>query len=419
MRRSLAFAVMWALVGMMAMSPWLERGCFADAPAVGGGAGGGEKKAEALSSFLAEGAFTGLGEPLRTLITLRLDGTRVRLDREAWETPPGKAEQDRRQQMIETLVRKGMPREMAERHFANVNRASPPERAFSDLREAVGAGSTGTMMNTQGKTLYFGGMVLTGRLHLTETEVQIALAEVNSPGRSLDLRDAGDGSFRLLVTHPEGDVLMLSQAPGGEVVLMQITGGGRDLFTAHAPSFVKLYEQHRQRCVGQWLPALRRLGLGVTLSPDHPPVRQAVLDLLRPVSPEEQARYAAILANLEHPDYPTRKLAAEELEREAPRHLYDLRRRLDQPDLPPESRSAISAVIAKHARSMSVMEVIRVLRLPEDVPFLVDLMSDAAPADVAAIANRLRQITGESIADDAAAWRSWLQQRPPAEAPSP
>src|SRR5262249_31403624 len=93
-------------------------------------------------------------------------------------------------------------------------------------------------------TRHFTGRNLNGVLHKRRAALLLLrFEEVGNGDRTLEYADDGKGGFRLRLTHPDGDMILLSQTPKGGFRCVAMLG--KRIFAGQGDSFVDFYKQHR------------------------------------------------------------------------------------------------------------------------------------------------------------------------------
>src|SRR5262249_775483 len=138
-----------------------------------------------------------------------------------------------------------------------VIRTLPPHRAetiFRQIQLASKANSGGGSSSLRERNQQFSGVNLSGRLHLRADSFRLTLDEAEGPRRSLEYNDDGQDSFRLLLAHPDGDLILLQQGAKGAFTVVALVGGKP--FVAQGESFVAVFRKHRRELETQVLPVL-------------------------------------------------------------------------------------------------------------------------------------------------------------------
>ncbi len=344
----------------------------------------------------------------RRILPLTVDQGTLRLDRDSWSRPAeGKAGEDLKAEFEAALVKQGLPKEWAARQAEEMAGASDVERLFNLLQLASRSHGSSRSHGNNERSQSFSGGGLAGTLALSSESVRIELGEEQGAKRSVEVRDDGAGTLRLSASAGDGSfLLLLHQAKGGRFSVALVEGDAP--FSAAAESYPAFYRAHRAVVETRLLPLLAALGVGTPPSAESPDVRQAVLDLLRPVADAEREAVDAAIAGLDNEDHAEREAATKRLVEQGLRHRARIEAALRKPDLSPEAASRLKRVLAETLARRRAAALAETLDLAQDPATLVALLGEAPEADRPAVVAALEKATGKAFGTDAEAWKRWM-----------
>jgi hypothetical protein len=348
------------------------------------------------SPLLGGGPLQDVRKPLEQVFQFTFAGPHLKLDRQRWEQAAQgapKAEQ----------VRANLP-------AANrLGPESPIEVLFRQIQAAAGASGGG--MSISGperiRDLRFSGASLNGNLHIHGDIVRLILEEAQPPRRTLEFSDDGQGSFRLEVLHPDGEMVLLHQMRQGRFAAFALVSG--QLFAGQGESFPAFCRQHRAGLNAQILPALEQFGVAPILSPHTPRVRKAVLALLAR-SPETLAEGQRLLADLDSEKFAVREMSSQVLSDRFELYRDLIEAKLGDKEISLEVRNRLQKILAQQVESPKVHQTVTALNLLQDVRYLASLLDHAAPEDLPGLLRQLEKATGQKLGPDPATWREWVKK---------
>jgi hypothetical protein len=157
------------------------------------------------------------------------------------------------------------------------------------------------------------------------------------------------------------------------------------------------------------LPVLEQLGIRLLLSPQAPPVRQAVLaQVLR--TPENLVEAKQLLAELDSEKFAVRERASRLLSKGFEVYKDLIRERLQDPATSLETRNRLQKVVSAHADAERVGQVVAAFDLTRDARYLVSLLDHVDAAESPRLIRHLEQVTGQKLGPDPAAWKEWAKK---------
>ncbi len=340
------------------------------------------------SALLAEGQLQQVRTPLAKILQFTFDGPNLALDRKSWDAG----------------LKDALPRAAA---VNAVNQALPIEGLYRQIQSA--AGPTGNSMSVGGRdrTLSFVGRDLHGRLEIRGDAVRMSLEEAEAPRRILEFSDDAQGNFRIQLTHPDGDLLLLQQTRKG-VVNAVVTSGGR-VFAGQGENFLAFLRKHRQAADTLILPVLEQFGGQPVLALNTPQVRNAVLaQVLR--TPEALAEGRRLLADLDSAKFPVREEATKALNERFEVFKDLIQDRLQDMGTSLEALRRLQKIVTDQADSLRVSQTVAALELTKDAEYLVSLLDHVGANELPRYVSYLEKTTGEKLGKDPAAWKEWARK---------
>jgi hypothetical protein len=280
---------------------------------------------------------------------------------------------------------------------------SPADAIFEAIRQEVGGAAVSRQRMGSWAASTFGGGRICGSLRTSGDLVEAAFTETAGPGRTIEVLDDPDGPCRLTLSAPGGDLVLVNQGRQGRCVVVTVAG---DEATARAAASFAAYRQAHPAEADAVLAALAKVGASPPLTPDSPPVREAVLKALRGLTGKTAPTFQQFLKDLDDADYRVRERATVDLTRRFGEFEAQVRAAQEDAALSAEVKNRLDRVV-RQSRSALDPRLAPWMRLTQDVPYLIGLLDASAGEDRAAVAAQLGKLTGQSLGDDPAAWRKW------------
>jgi hypothetical protein len=236
---------------------------------------------------------------------------------------------------------------------------------------------------------------------------EIAFEETGEGGRSIEYTEDGKGGFRLQITHPDGDLILLLQTPKGAFRTVALVGG--ETFAGQAESFAAFYKQHRKVMEGDILPVLSRFGIQPVLSAAEPKVRKTVTALLQR-TPDSIDEGKKLLGELDSEQFAVREQATKTLADRFAIYQDLIREKQKDKDASLEVRTRVEKILTANADLDRVNQSIELLNLTKDPAYVVSLLDGATPAESTRLGSHLEKLTGQKLGSDAKAWKEWLEK---------
>jgi hypothetical protein len=368
------------------------------------------------SALTEKGAFDTLHKEIEALITLKLDGARVQVDRSRWEPQKKGVDEPKADEEMGGNI-KIVPDNANANVNANVrlriNRTLQPqtpfEQAFAALQTAAGGMATARMSSGSDRSASFRGELINGRMEIAGDRVVVVLTENADPFRSIELTDDPAGVFRLTLLGNTGDLIMINQSPGGGTSLACIVGETK--LVDSAKTFGELSRKHRGALDSAIHPVLQHVGIGLSLSADSPEVHAKIVAMLTPASDEDRAAARALLKDLDSPDFATREAAREQLLKVFDRYRGALVQLAGEAGLSNDAKASIQQINAARASGSPAERIVVDNKLLDDPKYLARMLAQQDVAARKIIITHLEKLSGQSFGDDPQAWEKWASEK--------
>ncbi len=235
----------------------------------------------------------------------------------------------------------------------------------------------------------------------------MSLDETQTPFRALEFTDDGQGAFRMLLTHPDGDMVLLHQTRAGRFNGVAVMGG--QVFAGQGDSFTSFVRQHRAQVDSRILPVLGQFGIQPLQPVSSPKVRQAVLaQVLR--RPETEALGRKLLIQLDGRKFDDREDATKRLSEQFENFKDLIQAQLSEKTTSLEVRSRLQRILAEHSDSVPVNQTVAALDLTRDANYLVSLLDHVSPKEAPRLMDYLERTTGQKLGTDPTAWKEWVRK---------
>ena len=244
------------------------------------------------SPLAADGELQKLREPLSQIFQLKLESGNLKFDRSAWETaaaeierksvaaakdaenlPPGMDPESPqglryRARLLQDKALQ-LERQQSNRFTPVISRLVPKRRRTVATRTASTGGATGYSSNGKQKTYRrtFEGKTLTGERRTDNDGDSFTVRELESPNRTLELSSNSDTGFRIELSDPAGNLILLRQRPDCFSAVSVVAG---KVQIAEGKSFVDACRRNRAQMEADLLPVLVRFGFCPVVSPGEP-----------------------------------------------------------------------------------------------------------------------------------------------------
>ncbi len=370
-------------------------------------------RADATASALTEkGAFDTLHKEIGALITLKLDGARIQIDRSRWEPQKKSVDEPKAEEEMGgniKIVPGNANANVRLRINGNLQPQTPFEQAFAALQTAAGGMATTRMNSGMGRSASFRGELINGRMEIAGDRVVVALTENADPFRSIELTDDPTGVFRLTILGNSGDLIMIHQTPDGGASIAGIVGETKLIDSAK--TFGELSRKHRVVLDSTIHPVLQRVGIGLALSADSQEVHAKVVAMLTPASDEDRAAARALLKDLDSQDFATREAAREQLLKVFDRYRGALVQLADEAGLSNDAKASIQQINAARTSGSPAERIVVDNKLLDDPKYLARMLPQQEPAARKVIIARLEKLSGQSLGDDPQAWEKWASEK--------
>jgi len=369
-----------------------------------------EARADQSSSLVDVGPLQQVRKSLEQVFQFTLDGNALKLDRNRWEAaakeapkPPPKPEgfdQDER------FGRRAFGR----RH---VELSSPLDAIFIGIQEQSRANSKGFSMGSggtsRGSDRSFTGDDLYGKLSSRGDSIRLTLEEQQPPKRTLELIVEDQTSFRIQLTHPDGDLILLHQARNGRFSAVTTIGGR--LFAGQGESYQAFLRQHQAEVEATLLPTLRLFGIDPMPAVMSTEVRKAAIDLLKR-TPETLAEGRKLLADLDSNSFDVRDKATKKLIERIGVFNDLVEEELKGKSISVEVRARLQSILAERRRGGGDGRTLAAFELMKDPQYAIALFEHVGSDEKPLLGKHLEKLTGQKLGADAAAWKDWAKKKP-------
>ena len=379
-----------------------------------GGLSAATAPATAPAGMMEEGKIQSITSVLNDLVQLTVEGKSLRLDRGHWDdASKGKSREDLLEQRKKDLIARGLPEGVAGKYAGMPTQSGTGtgvEMLVKRLETAAGGLGSSRSSNGQVERMMFTGRGLSVVLFLGAT-FRITLQEEDSPSRTLDFADDGEGNLRVTIVSPEsGTVLLLNQDAKGKIKIVHVDAN--DTVRLEGESFLALYGTNRQYADGRLFPLLKHMGLGLPMTPYSAAVKVGVLDLLRrPITEADAIKAKSLIKDLDDKSSAKREEATKALTGDILRYQKAVSEASKDENGSLEAKERLRKIVEDSVQTRRVGDMISALGLTEDVMYLSDLLAEAKDADREIIVSALKRLTKQDFGTDPAAWRKWLSQR--------
>jgi hypothetical protein len=255
----------------------------------------------------------------------------------------------------------------------------------------------------------FTGTNLNGVLHTRRAALLLLrLEEVGGRGRTLEYAVDGKNGFRLQLTHPDGDMILLGQTPKGRFRCVAILG--KRTFAGQGDSFVDFCKQHRVVMETDVLPILAHFGVEPILSSQDARVKKVVLARLTR-TPDILEHAKKLLADLDSDQFSVREQATKILADGFTTYRDLVLEKMKDEKNSLEVKTRLKRIVFLNPDAARITHLVELFELGEDPTYLVMLLEGVSGGDATAVAKQLEKVSGQKLGTDAKAWKAWLQTR--------
>jgi hypothetical protein len=392
--------------------------CLAVTTAWSAGGGQGDSTLSVEPFSTRDGALQKHSEGLSALIGIGWRGKGLCLDPAHWgRSLEGKSKEEIIEEFTESLVKGGVPKEIAKRVAMRRARdvASVWELPFERLKMNVGAASAGSGSRAGRRYSRFTGHELDVTFEEYESSYRILAHERQTPGRMIDVVSDQKDAFRLSLLRTDASLAIVIDQTADRCVVRQIRD--EKVILLKAESFRALYNEHHAYIDGVLVPVLEELGVSMPAMPLSTRIRAAVLSRLRgEVEEGERAAVEKLIRQLDSQTYAERMGATQKLTVNYGRYAEQIAEIMDEidagrgPDLSAEALVRLRKIVDDNMQSDRTARAVKELDLLNDVAYLVELLAVSQGDDRAVVAGRLTELTDQQLGDNVDAWRRWLQR---------
>jgi hypothetical protein len=235
-------------------------------------------------SLSSDGEFQKISAPLTHIFQFKIENGILTLDRAAWKEeaaaiekenaaasdpnnlPPGMKPDTSQALRYQARLLEERARQL-ERH-QHMGSAPPLCTLFQKIEATARMGSRsfsggGPSFNSNGKWMEwqsaFEGKSLSGQLVSNNDEERLALQEKTEPNRTLDFVIYQRSGFRIQISNPEGELILLRQMPDGAFSVITMLASKVQKYEAE--TFEELVRLNRTALEADVLPALKQCGI--------------------------------------------------------------------------------------------------------------------------------------------------------------
>jgi hypothetical protein len=254
----------YAIQSMNGMSKWIVMAGLVASATLGV-----RSVSQAADPLVDHGALESVAGPLAKILVLKIEGERLRLDRDAWAAPfGGKSIAQLEKEIDEEIRRRGLPLEWyRERNFFALSPRTHVQAHFYELAKAAGSVASHTSRDADWEERMRGSK-LEGSLKIKSTakgeatSFHLELIESESPKRTLVVDEAAAGMLNLILVSESNDyVFRFKQYADARCLVHEFRG--TETFSARGADFGDLCRKQPQFIRDRLLPLWRRLGVGV------------------------------------------------------------------------------------------------------------------------------------------------------------
>lgn len=367
---------------------------------------------------IGDGAFEKVADKMEKLLQLKWKGDGIVLNRD-WDERKKKkkkkkaTKEEELEEVIEQMVEQGVPEDHA-RRLAEMQvlrgrdlgggfgrHRSEVEKAFFAISSG---GSSGSSRSGERRRLTFSNGTITGTAFILNEDFKFVFEETDSPRRSFEVRDTGEGQFKFTFAHDE-HFLRFLQTEEGTVQLIWIDGGEANAYVAE--NFSEFINEHPQPTNNLLLPVLERLGIKMPMGKTDPLVLSAALAHLERMQVNADEQVAKLLKDLDSSSFKVRQAASEKLAEGYEGWAGQIENQLADSSVSPEAKLRLKKIVNNSEKSEIVlfMEEHRSLETPS---FLVKLLEFAEDDQKSVVLEQLRKVTGEDNGESLDAWKASL-----------
>jgi hypothetical protein len=254
----------------------------------------------------------------------------------------------------------------------------------------------------------FEGDLLSGQWNSDNDSDKMIFEEKKSPHRTVEFAMDQETGFRIQVSNPEGELILLRQEPDGAFSVVAMLAGKVKKY--EADTFLALVRQNHLALEADVLPVLEQFGICLIAEPNSPQVQKVVLRLLLNTNDSEE-KGKKLLADLASDDEETYEKAQRWLNGVYDQYGVEIQQKLLDKSTNQQLRDRLQSIVDDNPELRQVYQTIALLDLANDPECVVNILNDADPKDCPAIVRHLETITGQKFGTDLAAWKEWVQQK--------
>lgn len=364
---------------------------------------------------------------LNRLVSLKVVGENLRLNRTAWGLNLGRTDEDCRRRGQAEMNKTGVqvPKNDVQSGDAN----SKPDRAvvqgqlmaateifdqFHSSCRSYGVSTSTSKDNVNKNFTTNTSLRAQFRVRYTDGEFYLRLQEYNDPRQVIDIREWSNGKLQLKINANRDLIkLTLRQEPDGKITLTYANNRSSrskvENHTIKEDSYFKLMEKHSELMTQKIFPLMQAMGLQIPLSKMDPVVIDAAIALSVPVSGESKNTILRWVRQLNDFDFFKREEASEKL-RTLFANYSDTIIEFSKLDWPAEAYSRLSEIISKTPRRAEAQNLAKSMGLDANLDYFLMVLPSVSGERKDRVMKTLRNITGkefQSVKD----WVEWGESR--------
>ena len=345
-----------------------------------------------------KGPITDRRAALRSMLKLRWEGERLKIDRSHWDIPfAGQSPSDVREEVNAMLEERGVELDarqqqrqamMLQQRTANSQHANVL-RLFDELRGSTRT-SYGRTANGDTVRTHFQDSALHARMVASSTSFELVLQELNGPNRMFRIAESEKGLSIVLL----GDSLIhrFQQGPDGKVSVVEVLDD--EVLNHQAPTAARLYGREARFTEERIFALLDHLGIVEPLTRFHPEVIQQLMESLASDHDGLQTEVRRLVKSLDANRFAEREKAYSQLKAGIEEYYECLYRSRHDEELSREVRARITKLLAfgSEDRAVHAGSLVSAMGLTQDADYLDQVRDLIGDSERELVDGRLKQL---------------------------
>jgi hypothetical protein len=327
------------------------------------------------------GEMKSISKALPTLIKLTLRDGKLALDRAHWGNEGDLPDPAKQRAAGPALI------------IGGAGGQTPASHAFSKVQQAAGGGGSNRIMMGGNSRISFSSRNVFGLLQEQGDSVKIFLQDQSETRCELDVEDQANGSFRLLLTNADGQLLTLFQSPKGPLNVVDLTTDTP--VVKKFKSFAEFYRNDPAYLDERLMPMLARVGIAPFPGRFSPPVIQTVLARLRPMDDADQQQFDTLLKQLDDDDYDQRQAAIKAMAERYAKFSNAIEQAAKKP-ASEEVKVNLRKILEMSEKLREIPKIVASLDLTNDAVYLAQLAGKLDGKDRKAVEARIAELITEA-----------------------